>query len=173
MYTHHVRGRPGPLAPLESSSSPDIGALAPDFEWADEDGNCTRLSDLRGQPVLLAFLAGTWNPARPYQLQVYNEVLQRLPDGGRVLGLAQDGAWCELMLDEGELRFPLLGNLGVDGEIARRYGVFGSQAIFVIDPDGRICWRHVAADGMEVRLDDLTDALCSGTRQPYPPCSFP
>jgi hypothetical protein len=47
-------------------------------------------------------------------------------------------------------------------EIARRYGVFGSQAIFVIDAHGRICWRHIAADGMEMRLDDLNDALRSG-----------
>jgi hypothetical protein len=63
------------------------------------------------------------------------------------------------MLDDGEVRFPLLGHLGADGEIARRYGVFGSPAIFVIDPDGRICWRHAPADGMEVRLEDLADAL--------------
>jgi peroxiredoxin len=162
MYTDHVRPSPGPLAPLESVNPPDIGTLAPDFEWADDDGTCTRLSDLRGQPVLLTFFAGLWNAARPYQLQVYNEVLQRLPGGGRVLGLAQDGAWCELMLDDRGLRSPLLGNLGVDGEIARRYGVFGSQAIFVIDAHGRICWRHIAADGMEMRLDDLNDALRSG-----------
>jgi mycoredoxin-dependent peroxiredoxin len=159
MYTDHVRPTSGSLARLESSSSPDIGTVAPDFEWTEEDGSRTRLSDLRGKLVLLAFFAGPWNPARPYQLHVYHEVLQRLPEGGRVLGLAQDGAWCEIMLDDRGLSFPLLGNLGVDGEIARRYGVFGSQAIFVIDPDGRICWRHVPADGMEVRLDDLTDAL--------------
>jgi len=77
MYTDHVRPSPGPLAPLESGNPPDIGTLAPDFEWADDDGTCTRLSDLRGQPVLLTFFAGLWNAARPYQLQVYNEVLQR------------------------------------------------------------------------------------------------
>src|SRR6185295_1292778 len=103
--------------------------------------------------------AGTWDPARDYQLQAYNEVLRRMPHGGRAVGLAQHGSWFEVMLDNGELRFPLLGSLGADGEIARRYGVAGSQAIFVIDAEGRICWRHLATDGMEVRLDDLTDAL--------------
>jgi hypothetical protein len=59
---------------------------------------------------------------RTYQLQVYDEVLQRLPNAGRVLGLAQDGHWCEVALDGDQCDF-LLGNLGVDGEIARRYGV--------------------------------------------------
>jgi hypothetical protein len=62
------------------------------------------------------------------------------------MGLAQDGRWCEIMLDsEQTMRFPLLGNLGVEGEIARRYGVCGSQAIFVIDERGVVRWRHLAA----------------------------
>jgi xanthine dehydrogenase YagT iron-sulfur-binding subunit len=136
---------------------------APDFEWLDEEGSGVRLRDLRGEPVLLAFFAAQWDPARTYQLQVYNEVLQRLPNGGRVLGLAQDGHWCEVMIDGDELRFPLLGNLGADGEIARRYGVLGSQAIFVIGADGRVRWRHVVTDGSEPRLEDLTEALRSST----------
>jgi peroxiredoxin len=163
MYSDQITPNPSCPAWLEQFS-PDVGADAPDFEWIDDQGT-TRLSDLRGQHVLLAFFAGPWDPARPYQLHVYNEVLQRLPRGSRVLGFAQDGGWCEIMLDDGEPRFPLLGNLGIDGEIARRYGVFGSQALFVIDADGKVCWRHVATDGLELRLDDLTDALRSESLQ--------
>ena len=34
------------------------GELAPDFEMDDVEGNRVRLSDLRGRPVLLAFLRG-------------------------------------------------------------------------------------------------------------------
>jgi len=34
------------------------GELAPDFELEDVDGNHVRLSDLRGKPVVLAFLRG-------------------------------------------------------------------------------------------------------------------
>jgi xanthine dehydrogenase YagT iron-sulfur-binding subunit len=163
MYNDQTAPSPSCPAWLEHVS-PDVGMEAPDFEWIDEDRS-TRLSDLRGQTVLLAFFASPWDPARPYQLHVYNEVLQRLPHGGRVLGLAQDGGWCEVMLEEGEMRFPLLGGLGIDGEIARRYGVFGSQALFVIDADGKVCWRHIATDGLDLRLDDLADALRSKTQQ--------
>jgi peroxiredoxin len=32
--------------------------LAPDFELKDVNGRMVRLSDLRGQPVVLAFLRG-------------------------------------------------------------------------------------------------------------------
>ena len=34
------------------------GEPAPDFELEDVDGKYVRLSDLRGKPVLLAFLRG-------------------------------------------------------------------------------------------------------------------
>ena len=34
------------------------GELAPDFELKDIEGNTIRLSDLRGRPVVLAFLRG-------------------------------------------------------------------------------------------------------------------
>jgi peroxiredoxin len=34
------------------------GELAPDFELIDTEGNHVRLSDLRGKPLVLAFLRG-------------------------------------------------------------------------------------------------------------------
>src|SRR5690349_3797835 len=124
----------GTRVPARDAQEPlPIGAEAPDFDWSDEDGSRASLYELRGQPVLLVFFAAHWDPAREHQLWVYNEVLRRLPSGGQVLGLAQDGRWCEIMLDdEHTMRFPLLGDLGTEGEIARRFGVLGSQAIFVI-----------------------------------------
>jgi peroxiredoxin len=139
-----------------------VGEVAPDFDWIDDNGQHAHLYDLRGEPVLLAFFAAEWDPAREHQLWAYNEVLKRLPAGGTVMGLAQDGRWCEIMLDsEQTMRFPLLGSLGVEGEIARRYGVSGSQAIFVIDERGVACWRHLAADGMLVHLDELSEAMAA------------
>ena len=114
MHADHVEPSATSPRAIEPCDPPEVGAPAPNFEWIDEDGSHTQLSDLRGSPVLLAFFAAEWNPARPYQLQMYNEVLQRLPHGGRVLGLAQDGRWCEVMLDGEEVRFPLLDNLGME-----------------------------------------------------------
>jgi len=151
-------------AKLSSSVPPswgpaEVGMQAPGFGWFDENGERIQLNDLRGEPALLAFFPAEWNPARSYFLQIYNEVLRQMPSSSRVLGFAQDGQWCEIMLDAKELRFPLLGSFGVDGEIARRYGVLGTQAIFVIGAEGILIWRHTAADGMEVHLDDLSDAL--------------
>jgi xanthine dehydrogenase YagT iron-sulfur-binding subunit len=137
-----------------------VGSDAPDFEWIDKGGRATRLSGLRGELVLLAFFSPQWDPARSYQLQVYNQALQRCLGGGRVLSLGQDDLWCEIMLDgDDTMRFPLVSNLDADDEIARRYGVLGRHALFLIDAAGKILWRCVAADDMQLRLDDLQDAL--------------
>jgi len=160
MFTNDAKHNAKPLSPLFPSCEPaEVGAHAPDFGWLDEKGEKVQLRDLRGEPALVAFFPAEWNPARSYFLQIYNEVLQQMPCSSRVLGFAQDGQWCEIMLDAKALRFPLLGSFGVDGEIARRYGVLGTPAIFVIGADGILIWRHTAADGMEVHLDDLADAL--------------
>src|SRR5215207_1139981 len=107
---------PHPTKYADQAEPLAVGAPAPDSEWTDDDGRRVQLCDLRGQTVLLAFFAPHWDPARSHQLWMYNEVLQRLPSGGCVLGLAQDGRWCEIMLDNDEtMRFPLLGDLGMEG----------------------------------------------------------
>ena len=35
---------------------PEIGALAPDFELPNMNGNLVKLSDFRGQPIVLTFM---------------------------------------------------------------------------------------------------------------------
>jgi peroxiredoxin len=122
---------------------------------------------LRGQPTLLAFFAQEWDPARDQQLWAYNEVLKRVPGGGAVLGLTQHGCACEIMLDgEDTARIALLSDLGVEGEIARRFGVPSTQAIFVLDERGVVRWRHVAIDGQRPPRDEL-DAVLAPVAEPY------
>ena len=40
-------------------TAPEVGALAPDFELPNNSGELVRLSDYRGQPVVLSFMH-TW-----------------------------------------------------------------------------------------------------------------
>jgi xanthine dehydrogenase YagT iron-sulfur-binding subunit len=137
-----------------------IGARAPDFDWIDSAGEATSLAALRGQPVLLAFFAEDWDPAREQQLWTYNEMLRRAPGGGTVLGIAQSGCACDILLDgEDAVRVALLSDLGVDGEVPRRFGVAETQAIFVVDEHGVVRWRHIAVDGQRPALGELDAAL--------------
>ena len=40
-------------------TAPEVGALAPDFELSNKDGDLLKLSDFRGQPVAVTFMH-TW-----------------------------------------------------------------------------------------------------------------
>jgi xanthine dehydrogenase YagT iron-sulfur-binding subunit len=137
-----------------------VGAQAPNFEIADACGSRVRLSDFRGRPVVLAFFPSDWDPSRPHQLALYNKVLGELTEGGRLIGVASAGDWCEVdMRAEGALRFPVLPGLADRPDIARLYGVQGRQALLVLDSDGVVTWRHVAPAGAYPPPDEFARAL--------------
>lgn len=43
-----------------AKGAPELGQPAPDFTLPDQDGKPVKLSELRGQPVLLVFYRGYW-----------------------------------------------------------------------------------------------------------------
>jgi xanthine dehydrogenase YagT iron-sulfur-binding subunit len=125
---------------------PAIGDVAPDFELDDRTGGRRRLSDLRGAPVLLAFHPPHWDPAWPESVRAYNGLIANLPGiaGARLLSIADEGAWHAPLFDDGVLDLPVLW---LDRRpIAERYGVLEGAAVFVIDAEGRVAWRHIAGD---------------------------
>jgi xanthine dehydrogenase YagT iron-sulfur-binding subunit len=136
-----------------------VGAPGPDFK-AGSGGNEVSLADLRGHPVLLAFFPDAWDPARPHLLASYNGLLAAVPGGGQAVGVSRDGCWCDLETDDGEQhRFALLSGLGADDDLARSYGVDGQQAVFLLDGDGIVRWRHVAPHGAQPDIDAIQAAL--------------
>jgi xanthine dehydrogenase YagT iron-sulfur-binding subunit len=138
----------------------DVGAPAPDFELSDGTGRRVVLSDLRGQPVILAFYPSDWDPARADQLAHFNWLVRQVPGvSAELLGISMDGMWCQLAFADDAVRVPLLADLDPNGAVAQRYDVHGGQALFVIDADGTIVWRHDGAVGMAPRVDELLGAL--------------
>jgi xanthine dehydrogenase YagT iron-sulfur-binding subunit len=114
------------------------------------------LAMLRGTPVLLAFFPDGWDPTRPHLLASYNALLRSMPGGGQVVSVSRDDCWCDLETDDGkQVRFALLPDLGHDDDIARSYGVAGQQALFLLDGDGIVRWRHTAANGTRPDVDTL------------------
>jgi xanthine dehydrogenase YagT iron-sulfur-binding subunit len=147
---------------------------APDFTLPHEQGT-VRLRDLTGQPVILAFSPPGWDPSRSEQLAVYNEIVAQVqPAGAQLLGISLDGIWCDAEFAGAEqLRFPLLRDFDPAGDVARRYGVYGAQALFVIDEAGVIRWRHVLPAGVPLRpaavLAALRDSQQPATSSDAPP----
>ncbi len=129
-----------------------IGEVAPDFEV----GAGVRLTDFRGEPVVLAFYPEEWDPARPQQLAQYREAIRKISGDAQVVGVTTDGFWCELETNEEEsVRFPLIYDL----EAASLYGVAGRQAVFVLDADGIVRWSHIGSPGESPNLDELTSSV--------------
>jgi peroxiredoxin len=131
-----------------------VGTPAPDFELRDANGQTVRLSDFRGQPVVLVFYPLDWSPTCSDQLSLYQselEEFQRL--GVEVVGISVDsifshGAWAAVR----GITFPLLADFHPKGEVARRYRVwregdgFSERALYVIDGDGVIGYGHVSPE---------------------------
>src|SRR5262245_6967328 len=134
-----------PTEPIESVVASDM--LAPDFTVAcDDDGATRHLSDFRGHPVVLAFHQGRWDPAGVGQVDLFNRLMCRfLGPGHSLVRLTRDGLWCHLDFDDGEDEIPVLAPLAPSGDVARSYGVAGSNAVFVVGSDGLVRWKHVCS----------------------------
>jgi peroxiredoxin len=143
------------------------GTAAPDFQLRCTPDQWISLSELRGQPVILAFYPADWSPVCGDQMTLYNEALPEFQEyGAALLGISVDGVWCHAAFaQERKLHFPLLADFEPKGEVARLYGVYrqgdgvSERALFVIDAQGVIRWSHVSPLGMNPGAAGIFAAL--------------
>jgi peroxiredoxin len=143
------------------------GTDAPDFTLRSTPDQWLTLSDLLGQPVVLAFYPADWSPVCGDQMALYNEMLKELHDlDATLIGISVDGAWCHsAFARDRKLHFPLLADFEPKGEVARCYGVYrdkdgvSERALFVIDAEGKIHWSYVSPLGVNPGADGILSAL--------------
>jgi len=137
------------------------GEAAPDFELATDTGERVKLSDYRGQPVVLYFYPkddtpGCTTEARGFR-DSYGDFEKR---GAVVLGVSPDDEAAHVKFkNKYSLPFTLLSD--PEHEVAERYGVWGQKkfggktywgvkrSTFVIDSDGNVAkvMHNVKPDG--------------------------
>jgi peroxiredoxin len=154
-----------------------VGTPAPDFALRDANGDTLRLSDFRGQPVVLVFYPLDWSPTCSDQLSLYQSELEEFRrQGVEVVGISVDSiyshsAWAAVR----GITFPLLADFHPKGEVARRYQVwregdgFSERALYVIDGDGIIRYSHVSPELHKIPdIYELFEVLQSvaGAREP-------
>jgi peroxiredoxin Q/BCP len=128
----------------------ESGDKAPDFELPDQDGRAVKLSDFRGQPVVVYFYPKAATPGCTTQAcGVRDHEADYAERGAVVLGISPDppGALRKFHDKEG-LNFRLLAD--EDHAVAEAYGVWAEKSMygrkymgnerttFVIDTGGNV-----------------------------------
>jgi thioredoxin-dependent peroxiredoxin len=160
----------------------DVGDRAPDFELPGTGGKTYRLSDYSGKNLVLAFYPGDATTVCTAQFCSYRDKADQL-DGlnAEVLGISPQSVDShEHWAKEQELNVPLLAD--VDLDVSKAYGVtawlgplarfteldetpggrYIMRAIFVVDGEGIVRYRHVSRTGSTFQsVDDIEEALAS------------
>ncbi len=160
----------------------DVGDAAPDFELPGTEGRTFKLSAQRGHNVVLAFYPGDATTVCTKQFCSYRDNGDRLDQlKAEVVGISPQSIEShERWVEEQELNVPLLAD--EDLSVAKLYGVTGwlgplarftelqdtpggryvMRAIFVIDGEGIVRYRHVSRTGSTFQsVGDLEQALGS------------
>ena len=116
---------------------------APDFVLADIDGNQYRLSDYRGQVVIINFWA-TWCPPCRAEMPSMQRAWQQLEkDGILMLGInvGEDEDTIFQFTANYPVEFPLL--MDQDSRVINQWPVRGLPTTFVVSPEGKITYRAI------------------------------
>ena len=150
-----VTATPAPTPRVIRRASGGEPEAAPDFAVETFEGETLRLSDLRGQVVVLNFWA-SWCPPCRWEMPFFETISQEYRERDVVfLGIAMS----DTMKDAGEfaaaagVTYPLA--LDATNQIARDYEVLGLPTTFLIDKEGAIRRRlGVANEGvLKIFLD--------------------
>ena len=127
------------------------GDQAPNFELPDQNGNLVKLSDLKGQTVVLYFYPRADTPGCTIQACGVRDHFEDYVEtnAARVIGISPDSVVdVKKFHDKFDLNFTLLAD--ADHAVAETYGVWGEKsmygrkymgvqrATFIVDGDGKI-----------------------------------
>jgi len=125
------------------SAAADIdNSAAPDFTLKSESGENLRLSEFRGEVVMINFWASWCGPCRQ-EMPLLDELYsQYKPMGFTILGVnvEEDSSKAKQMLDESPVNFPVL--FDNQSEVSKLYNVVAMPSTVLVDRDGNIRYLH-------------------------------
>jgi thiol-disulfide isomerase/thioredoxin len=125
------------IGSTEPADIPQVGQVAPDFQYTMPDGTARKLSDLHGKKVLVNFWATWCGPCRS-EMPDLQKALGETGDSVIVLGVnkAQELKEIAPFAEELRISFPLIANPA--GDIAGRYAAQNLPTSYFINSDGTI-----------------------------------
>jgi peroxiredoxin len=143
----------------EASGAPlNVGDVAPDFSYILPDGTAQRLSDLRGQKVMINFWA-TWCPPCTAEMPDIQQAYEQYHDDGfMVLAVNRNEQIGQIstFAQEMGLTIPLVTD--PEGTIGDAYGARGLPTTYFINTDGTVDFRQqgiMTLEFIEQRIEDM------------------
>ena len=145
---------------LAAAAAPSAPAPAPDFALPARDGGEVRLSELRGQVVMINFWATWCGPCRQ-EMPLLEQLQARYePLGFTLLGInvEPDSAAASTWLKGVPVTFPIL--FDTRNTVAESFGVQGMPSSVFVDREGRVRYVHRGyKPGDEAQYADLIRSL--------------
>lgn len=148
----------------------EVGKQAPAFALTADNGKKVKLSDLKGNPVVLYFYPKDDTPGCTKEACAFRDRRAEMEQlGAKVLGISPDSVESHVKFrDKFTLNFPLLAD--PDHAVAEKYGawreknMYGKKSMgiqrstYLIDADGNVAkvWQRVQVDGHD---DEVIEAL--------------
>lgn len=145
-----------PLAGVQAAA---VTESAPDFVLKSQSGDNLRLSELRGQVVMINFWASWCGPCRQ-EMPLLDKLHQRYKKLGFTLlgvNVEQDTSAAQAFLKDTPVSFPILYDR--ENSVSRLYKVVGMPSTVVVDRDGKLRFRHTGyVPGDEVEYSKMIRA---------------
>ena len=140
---------------------PQPGETAPDFELVNFNGEPIRLSDMRGQIVIINFW-GSWCPPCRAEAPDLEDIYRAYRDRGvEMIGVNWLDTDRSARAFMAEFDLTYLNGPDIGETVARRYNIQGAPENFVVDRDGTVVYSvpgPVTYEDLAGVLDELLAA---------------
>jgi peroxiredoxin len=128
---------------LAATAKAEISSgAAPDFTLKSHSGKNMRLSELRGEVVMINFWASWCGPCRQ-EMPLLDELYsQYQPMGFTILGVnvEEDSNKAKALLDDIPVSFPVL--FDTSSQVSKLYDVVAMPSTVLVDRDGNVRYLH-------------------------------